>query len=408
MGASSVGSVKERVPQRVAAKDAGNYRGCGDVCRNGSHSERETHPYRLDTEAPLLAAGRRRRVGTDNLPFTVPHINELAVSGPSAAQLRGRVVVTGAGGFIGRHVCDVLRSNSWAVCALTRRPMDLGISEAAVVPDWNDTRALSRVMCGADAVVHLAGLAHVLDGNATWDEYNTANVLLADRITQAAVTSGVRRFVLMSSAAVTVRSTIADKANDPYAATKRMAEDVVRRAADEGGMTAWILRPPLVYGPGMKGNPLRLFHMVHSRVPLPLGAIENQRSFLYVGNLADAVCAALASSDQRGGTFDVTDWPAMSTPAFIRAVATAAGLPTALIPVPVSVLGLLARGGEAFRRIGLAVPGVADVERLVSSYAVDGSEIRQRTGYKPTVLLETALRVTDAWYRESVRDHIRL
>lgn len=314
------------------------------------------------------------------------------------------MVVTGAQGFIGRHVCDTLARAGWDVVGLSRERVQLSALGTGGARDWQRAEAVASAMSGAGAVVHLAGLAHVLDGSAADDEYYAANAVLTSSVVQAAAAADVATFLFMSSAAAGLGPELLGRA-DPYAASKRAAENIVARVSEEHRMTPWILRPPLVYGPGMKGNPLRLFRLVHARVPLPLAAVRNLRSFVYVGNLAAAVCSALATEGDPGGTFYVTDWPAMSTPDFVRAIGEAMRLPARLLPLPVGLLRAAARSGDALRALGVSVPGTADLERLVSSSAVDGGELRCRTGYTPPVSLAVALQITSAWFIHRQSDH---
>jgi nucleoside-diphosphate-sugar epimerase len=218
------------------------------------------------------------------------------------------VAVTGASGFIGRHLCARLRAAGHPVRALVRRPTG-GWGDAIderVVPDLADRDALARAAAGCDVLIHLAGRAHVLRETAADPAaaFHHANVDGTASALDAARAVGARQFVLLSSIAAVgaadagcVDDATPAQPASSYGASKLAAEELVRGRA--GGMCATIFRPPMVYGPGMKGNPLRLFRLLDRGLPLPLGAVRNRRSLLYVGNLVDAVVAALAAPARR-------------------------------------------------------------------------------------------------------------
>jgi nucleoside-diphosphate-sugar epimerase len=173
--------------------------------------------------------------------------------------------------------------------------------------------------------------------------------------------------------------------SDPYGTSKLEAERAVREVAQRQGIRAAVLRFPLVYGPGVKGNMLRLFALVDRGVPLPFGSVANRRSMLYVGNLVAAVCAVLESPLDRTETFFVSDGRDLSLPALIRMIGKALGKPVRLLPVPPSLLRL--------------VLPAAETERLIGSLTVDGSKLSRVTGYRAPHSVEEGLRVTADWYR---------
>ena len=175
--------------------------------------------------------------------------------------------------------------------------------------------------------------------------------------------------------------------SDPYGTSKLEAERAVREVAHRQGIRAAVLRFPLVYGPGVKGNMLRLFALVDRGVPLPFGSVANRRSMLYVGNLVAAVRAALESPLDRTETFFVSDGRDLSLPALIRMIGKALGKPVRLLPVPPSLLRLVLPAAEA--------------ERLIGSLTVDGSKLSRMTGYRAPHSVEEGLRVTADWYRTS-------
>jgi nucleoside-diphosphate-sugar epimerase len=172
---------------------------------------------------------------------------------------------------------------------------------------------------------------------------------------------------------------------DPYGITKLEAERVVREAAERHGTRATVLRFPLVYGPGVKGNMLRLFALVDRGVPLPFGSVANRRSLLYVGNLVAAVRAVLECPLDGTETFFVSDGRDVSLPGLIRMISEALARPARLLPVPPKLLRLFLPASEA--------------ERLIGSLTVDSSKLSRTTGYRPPHSVENGLRATADWYR---------
>lgn len=322
------------------------------------------------------------------------------------------VAVTGAAGFIGRHLCVQLAASGHRVRALVRRPAGgwpAGVDEV-VVPDLLHGDALERALAGCDAVAHLAGRAHVLRERARDPaaEFWRANVDVTRRALDAADTAGARVFLLMSSVAA-IASPDADVVDGaapprpatPYGASKRAAEEFVRRGAAPRGLRAPILRPPMVYGPGMQGNPLRLFRLVDRGLPLPLGSVRNRRSMLYVGNLVSAAVAAL-ESPAADGTYAVTDGAPLSTPDFVRRAARALGRPARLVAVPPALLRGAGAAGDRLARLVPVPVTRATLESLLGSLVLDDAPFRAATGWRPRHTVDDALRHTAAWYRATV------
>ena len=253
-------------------------------------------------------------------------------------------------------------------------------------------------MADVDCVVHLAARTHVLrdTGVDSLTEYRRVNVEGTRRLAQTAARAGVKRFVLVSSIKVNGESTGAHpftesdtpRPEDAYGIAKWEAEQALRQIAAESGMEAAVLRPPLVYGPGVKGNFLQLLHVVARGWPLPLASIRNRRSVVFVGNLVDAIIAAALSPAAPGNTYLVSDGEDVSTPDLVRALATALNVPARLLPCPAVLLNFTA-----------AVIGRLDAAaRLTGSLQVDGSKIRRQLGWQPHVTLAAGLAETARWY----------
>ena len=283
------------------------------------------------------------------------------------------VLVTGAAGFVGQALVAALQAQHRDVRRALRHPL-LGSSNADLIigdinPDTDWRAALQGITC----VVHLAARTHVLDDRS-------ADVLAAYRQINGEATDG-RPFTRDDAA----------QPQDAYGISKREAEDALRRIGTDTGMEIVILRSPLVYGPGVKGNFLRLLRAVAHGVPLPLALVDNQRSLVYVGNLADAIIACIDAPAAAGKTYLVSDGEDVSTPVLIRKLAAALGTPPRLLPCPPALL-----------HFGAALLGKrAAAMRLTGSLAVDDSHLRQELGWKPRYSLDQGLNATVQWYHQS-------
>lgn len=325
--------------------------------------------------------------------------------------LRGVVVlVTGASGFLGRPVTRALLERGARVRGLARPRSALlepGV-EPAPVEGLGDREGLRRALDGVGAVVHLAARVHVMRDTAAdpLAEFRQVNVEGTRTVLEEAIRAGARRFVYASSVkalgeggdAVLTDDTQPAPA-DPYGVSKLEAEGVVRELADAAGVHAAILRFPLVYGPGVSANFLKLLRNVGRCVPLPFSSVRNRRSMIYVENAAAAVIAALESPAAAGETFLVSDCADVSTPELVRRTARAVGRPALLFPVPPA---LFAASGKVGDLISRAVPFPFTSEaahRLLGSLAVDSSRFGRLTGFTPPFTMDEGLAATAAWYR---------
>jgi UDP-glucose 4-epimerase len=191
------------------------------------------------------------------------------------------------------------------------------------------------------------------------------------------------------SGALPLSETIQPVPEDAYGASKLAAEQGLAELSRGTGMETVVLRPPLVYGPGVRANFLRLLKLVDRGIPLPLGAVRNRRSLVYLGNLVDAIETCIVSPAGAGQTFFVSDGEDVSTPELIRRLASALGRPARLLPVPTWLL-----------RIGTNLAGMRpEFARLADSLVLDTAKIRTVLGWKPPFTLDQGLRETVAWYR---------
>jgi nucleoside-diphosphate-sugar epimerase len=318
-------------------------------------------------------------------------------------------LVTGASGFLGRHVAAHLLARGHRVRGLVRpdggAPAE-GV-EAAPAEGLHDRAAVARALDGADTVVHLAARVHVMRDDAAdpLAEFRRVNVEGTRTLLDEAVRAGVRRFLFVSSVKALGEGGGAPWTDDtvpapvdPYGISKLEAERLVRATADASGLHAPIIRLPLVYGPGVRANFLRLMETVHRGIPLPFGAVENRRSLAFSGNVAAAVEAALQSPAAARETFLFSDGEDLSTPQLVRAIATALGKPARLVRVPPALFRAAGRAGDVMAR-ALPFPLTsAAVDRLLGSLAVDSSRFRRVTGFRTPFTVAEGLQRTADWF----------
>ncbi|MEC5212816.1 nucleoside-diphosphate-sugar epimerase [Polaromonas sp. CG_9.5] len=304
------------------------------------------------------------------------------------------VLVTGANGFLGRAVCAqalacgmTLRGAVRSPCVLpagVERQVQEGLGEQS---DWQSALA------GIAVVVHAAARVHVMADTATdpLEEFRHVNVQGTLNLARQAAVAGVRRFVFISSIKVNGESTqlghpfTADATPaplDPYGISKREAEQGLRELSVQTGMEVVIIRPPLVYGPGVKANFAAMMRWLQRGVPLPLGGIHNQRSLVAVGNLVDLIVTCITHPTAANQTFLVSDGEDVSTTELLRRMGQAMNRPARLIPVPASWLKLAAK-----------MVGKQDVaQRLCGSLQVDIEKTRQLLGWRPPLTLDQGLK----------------
>ena len=304
-------------------------------------------------------------------------------------------------GFVGRELCHALAVSGRGLRRSVRVPYpDLPgpVAVGDIGPDTDWRAALEGVHC----VAHLVSRTHVLRETAPdpLAEYRRTNVEGSLRLAQQAVLAGVRRLVFVSSIKVNgewntkpFTEDDAPRPEDAYGVSKREAEQALARVAAGTGLELVVLRPPLVYGPRVTGNFLRLMDLVARRMPLPLSSIDNRRSLIYVGNLVDAIVKAIDAPQAAGRTYLVADGEDVSTPGLVRALAQALGVRPRLLPCP-----------SALMRLGAALTGrEGEVSRLTGSLQVDSARIRRELQWRPPFTLTQGLAQTAQWYLESRR-----
>lgn len=302
------------------------------------------------------------------------------------------IVVTGATGFVGTALLECLVARGGArVRAVVRRSSSLLPPSVAqvVAGDIDDHTEWTDALTGVDVVVHLAARAHVMRDLAAdpLAEFRRTNVSGSMRLAERAARAGVRRFVYLSSIKVngeggTYSESDLPAPEDPYGVSKSEAEAGLLAIAARTGMELVIIRPPLVYGPGGKGNFRSLIDIVKRGIPLPLGAIHNRRSLVALGNLVDFIITCIEHPAAANETFLVSDGEDLSTTSLIQRLARAMGRSARLISVP---LPLLSAGAMLLGRRAVA-------RRLLGSLQVDISKARRVLGWVPPVSVQEGLR----------------
>ena len=309
-----------------------------------------------------------------------------------------KVLVTGANGLVGKALCYLLDQTEHQVVRAVRRsttPWEVPVGDLNKNTDWSE--ALGQ---NTDVVVHLAGQVPSTDGaiRPPGDRYAEVNTLGTANLARQCAQNGVKRFIFVSTVKLLgegksepYRDTDLAVPADAYAISKWDAEQALWQVAAETGMEVVMLRPPLVYGPGVKGNFLRLMQTIDKRRPLPLGAIHNQRSLIYLGNLVDVIRLCLTHPNAAGKTFLVSDGDDVSTPELVRRIAASLGRRPFLLPVPASWM----------QWAGRVLGKQAAVDRLLGSLCVDISPLREELDWTPPYSMQAGLEATAQWYRKT-------
>jgi nucleoside-diphosphate-sugar epimerase len=319
------------------------------------------------------------------------------------------VLVTGAGGFIGRYLCRELLAQGVAVRGLVRSTRCEDGVEPAPVAGLGDAEGLARALRGVDTVVHLAARVHVTEppGDAALAAFRETNVAGTRSLLEAAIAAGAKHFVFVSSVKAAgersdrpLTEDMEPVPADPYGVSKLEAERVVRELADAHDVSAPILRLPLVYGPGVKANMLRMFDLVYRGVPLPIGA-ANRRSMIYVGNVVAAIDAVLASPAAGREVFFVSDQEHLSTADLAHRIARALARPVRILPIPTRLVRDIARIASRSGKHTRFPRVVGALQRVTESLVVSNDKITRVAAYAPPFSVDEGLRRTAAWYLAS-------
>ena len=319
------------------------------------------------------------------------------------------ILVTGATGFVGKALCRRLLEAGYAPRAGLQsraawpalQASVPGISDFAVLGDLGANPDLDAAFQNAAAVVHLAARVHMMHDETSdpLKEYRRINVAGTEALARAAVRHGLRRMIFVSSTKVNGESTLSapftesdqPRPQDPYAVSKCEAEEALRSIGAKTGLEIVIVRPPLVYGPGVRANFLSLLKLVQRGVPLPVPDIKNQRSLVGVANLADFLVRCVDHPEAANETFLVSDGEDVSTRELIARMASALGHSARFLPVPEFAVRLAAR----------LVGREAAVDRLFGSLVVNSDKARQRLAWNPPITLDGGLAATARWYLDA-------
>ncbi|WP_444957965.1 UDP-glucose 4-epimerase family protein [Microbulbifer sp. ZKSA002] len=309
--------------------------------------------------------------------------------------MKGRILLTGASGFVGTALLPQLRKDGYQVLPVYRSDVEGGfqIGDLSSNTDW------AQALVDIDTVIHTAARVHVMTETSAnpLEEFRRVNVGGTIKLAQQAASSGVRRFIYLSSIKVNGESTdnrlpfIADEQcdpTDPYGISKKEAEDALLELAESTEMEVVIIRPPLVYGPGVKANFQAMMRWLTKGIPLPLGAIHNRRSLVSIGNLIDLIRVCISHPNAANQVFLVSDDMDVSVTDLLRGLSHAMGCDARLLPLPqfalTSALKLIGKGAVA--------------KRLCGSLQVDITKTKELLDWTPPVALGEGLAETAQAY----------
>jgi len=329
------------------------------------------------------------------------------------------ILVTGATGFVGRTLISNLLTNNYQVTALVRQVsavfpavvrqvvgdiQDLGFAPFSASPDVSSFKDVRGTLTGVDVLVHCAARVHIMNDltEDPLEAFRAVNTYATLNLAKQAAEVGVKRFVFLSS--IKVNGEMSDLEHpftpdddyiptDPYGLSKYEAEQGLLAIAKETGMEVVIIRPPLVYGPGVKANFASMMKWMNKSIPLPFGAIHNRRSLVALDNLVSFIshCADYTKTPQAANqVFLISDGEDVSTTELLQKVAKAFGKKALLLPVPVNLMTLAAK-----------LLGKGDVtNRLFGSLQVDSSKARELLGWNPIITMDEQLKKTADAYLE--------
>ncbi|MGI6253849.1 MAG: NAD-dependent epimerase/dehydratase family protein [Aminivibrio sp.] len=303
-----------------------------------------------------------------------------------------RVLVTGAAGFVGGHLIKHLQDKNYKTFSITRENLD----------DPYSTETWRKVLESADCetVVHLIAKTHASDAAdpSAMPSYRRINVDITKAILEASKDFGIKKLIYLSSIKAVGEETPPDEPftekspchpEDCYGKTKKEAEQLIFEYSDSFNTVT--LRPPLIYGPGVKGNFLKLLNAVKRRIPLPLASVKNARSLLYVGNLTSAIEHTIELPTNAGALFHIADNEAPSTPELLRLIAGALNKSSRLLPCPPRLL-----------EIGASAIGKREtVKKLTRSLVVSNRRAQKFLSGAIQDSITMGLEKTSAWFCES-------
>jgi nucleoside-diphosphate-sugar epimerase len=323
-----------------------------------------------------------------------------------------KILITGANGFIGSYLCASLLEAGYEVVGAARKKQGLAagvkfykIEQLGSKTDWGNC------LDGVDYVIHLAALVHQMENTKGQESlYQEINIEGTRRLAKIAASKGVRRFIFASSVKAMAGATPVDKPmtergvfnpDDDYGKSKLESERVLAKICSSTEMEWLILRLPLVYGPGVKGNMYRLLRLVHDYNILPFGKVNNKRGMIFIGNLVALIMESIGNPNAANETFLVSDNDDLSTSRLIQLIASSMeNKSISLIPVPGGVYLLAGGILRAFEKITgstLFISAEA-LSRLTGSLAIDSSHCQKSLNWSPPYSVEQGIREMVDWY----------
>ena len=314
-----------------------------------------------------------------------------------------KVLVTGANSFIGNVLCDALIRDGHNVSGALRQSYDTYLQNSNVkyflVGDINEGTDWSETLNGTEVVIHLAARVHVMQESTTdqMAKYLEVNLYGSTNLARQAARAGIKRFVYVSSIKVNGENTEnkpftekdAPKPQDPYAISKWQAEQALHKISEETGMELVIVRPPLVYGPGVRANFMTFLKVVDKWIPSPFRAIRNQRSLIYVENIADALILCATHPRAAGQTYLVSDGGSISSADLFKKIAKALNRGSLTFYLPIGLMRFLAK----------SINKLDQFDRLTQSLVINNSKICKELNWRPLFTLDEGLRRTAKWYK---------
>lgn len=325
-------------------------------------------------------------------------------------------LVTGASGFVGARLCSQLYANKQSYIGVVRNLPSVGVASSVdesyrAVGDIRPDTDWSELLRDIDCVVHCAARSHVMHETELdpLKAYRAVNVENTVNLARHAAAVGVRRFIFLSSIKVNGEKTCSVRTNassndlpkffaaddkprpeDAYGISKCEAEQALKEVSERTGLEVVTIRPPLVYGPGVKGNFLTMMRWLSRGVPLPFGAVDNRRSLVGLDNLVDLIITCINHPGAPSQTFLVSDDEDLSMPDLLERMGKALNMPARLVPVP-----------EKLLRLGALLTNKQEIaQRLLGSLAVDISKTKQVLSWTPPISVDQGLRDTAKWYQQ--------
>jgi len=304
------------------------------------------------------------------------------------------ILVTGATGFVGRNLIPLLIAQGHAVSVITRHANRVFTGCKPIIGDLESLEDIKDAIDGNDVIIHLAGRTHVLNEKShdPYQAYAKINVKATQTLATLAAKNGVKRFIFLSSIKVNGEETTeftfnendSPKPKDDYGKTKLEAERALAKVSENSDMEVVIIRPPLIYGKGVKANFKNLIKLCALKLPLPFGAIYNKRSMIYIENLIDFIILCTTHPQAANETFLISDDEDVSTTTLVRAIRKSLGNPGLLIPIPQSWLVFL-----------LSLVGKKTLAtRICGNLQVDISKAKNLLGWKPPYTFEQGIQRT--------------